>query len=272
MGSTRCFALIWISAASVLAAPGAQAQAPDAQNAGESLDATDAQRAELLTEEARDAIENRRFAEAVDLLRRSLDAFPTARAAFNLARVLREQGRPTEALALCADLLAGEYGTLPDERAAQLRTIQASAQGDLAHLTVTAHEAIELRMNGNAIGRVTPAEPETLSVDPGRHVFSARFEDGRVDDRSLDLARGTRQQLSFGVAAPIVEDPPVEEDTPPGDESSSIFASPWFWIVAGAVVVAGAVTAIVLLSEDSAKPLAHPVLGNAATLGSVRFP
>lgn len=218
-------------------------------------------RAELLNEEARIALERREFAEARDLLQRSLEIHPTARAAFNLARVLREQGLPTRALEYVDALLQGRYGELPPEREAQPRTIESDARGDLAHLTIAIAGArsMDLRVDGEPSGSVT--EPRTLVLDPGVHRVLGSAPDGRSFEQSIDLARGERTRIVLGR-----EPAPRPAVTPePEDDGGTVLESPWFWIALGAVAIGGGV-ALVLLLDSGADPLENPRFGRVETL------
>ncbi|MCA9602862.1 MAG: hypothetical protein KC417_12590, partial [Myxococcales bacterium] len=56
---------------------------------------------------------------------------------------------------------------------------------------------------------------------------------------------------------------------PQPEESGGLLKSPVFWVVMGAVVVAGVVTAVLLSSSTAdAKPTDDPVTGRAVTLVS----
>lgn len=220
-------------------------------------------RAELLNEEARLALERREFAEARDLLERSLEIHPTARAAFNLARVFREQGSPTRALEYVDALNEGRYGPLPPEREEQLRTIESDARGDLAHLTIAIAGApsVELRVDGEPSGSVTA--PRTLVLDPGVHRVLASTADGRTFERSVDLARGERTRITLGTE-PVVETP-VETPDDTTNDGGTVFESPWFWLVLGAVAIGGGVALVFLLDTEN-DPLENPRFGRVETL------
>jgi hypothetical protein len=222
-------------------------------------------RADLLNEEARLALERREFAEARDLLERSLEIHPTARAAFNLARVFREQGSPTRALEYVDALNEGRYGPLPPEREAQLRTIEADARGDLAHLTVAIAGArsMELRVDGEPSGAVT--DPRTLVLDPGMHRVLGSTPDGRTFEESVDLARGERTRITLGSAPVVVTPVGTPDDT--SDGGGTVFESPWFWLVLGTVVIGGGV-ALVLLLDATEGPLENPRFGRVETLSA----
>jgi hypothetical protein len=236
----------------VLAVPSARAQEepPDAP--------TPEVRAELLNEEARIALERREFAAARDLLTRSLEIHRTARAAFNLARVLREQGLPTEALVYIEALREGRYGALPPERREQLGAIERDARGDLAHLTIAIRGApsMELRIDGEPSETLRASAPATLVLDPGTHRVAATDPEGRSFEREVRLPRGARMRIELGEA-------PVAPAVP--ERGGSILESPWLWIGAGALAV-GAAIAIYFLATAEADPLEDPFLGRAETL------
>ncbi|MCK6535291.1 MAG: tetratricopeptide repeat protein [Polyangiaceae bacterium] len=133
-----------------------------------------AEDAKQLFEQGKVAMRGGRFAEARDRFQRSLERSPNPSAAFNLAVALRGMGRPKEAHELLLRLAAGGFGKLPDDR---LREVQALAQDvgrDVATLriVVTGAPSVEVRVDGERLGKVEKGRALTVRVNPGDRVVS----------------------------------------------------------------------------------------------------
>ncbi|MEM9188156.1 MAG: tetratricopeptide repeat protein [Myxococcota bacterium] len=212
-----------------------------------------ATRAQRLFMDAATARENGRWDEARDLLTESLQLFPHFPTAWNLAHTLQETDALAEAETLLERILAGEFRSLSvaerrsvTERleavAAQLGTLVATVPPGLGtHIEVEGLDAIEPDAAGRAVLRLAPGWTEVM----------ARAET-HLERQSVLVVAGESVSARFELAAPIEE--PADE-APVDSGSSSIFASPWFWLVTGAVIAAGTVTALVLLLPSSDDPV-----------------
>lgn len=180
--------------------------------------------------------------EAFDEAYRHSDA-PSA--GFNAAMALRAQGRHVEA----RDALAALVDRHGDwEHIGQVRERLVEEQGRVATLRIAALEptTAALRVDGRSV----TLDPEgRLALDPGPHVLRAEAPEHAPFEWSGALAAGAEQTLSIQL------EPARGED---------LAASPWLWIVVGAVVLAGAAVAIYF--ADDAMQL-RPESANV-----VRFP
>jgi hypothetical protein len=76
----------------------------------------------------------------------------------------------------------------------------------------------------------------------------------------LDVSASERREIVL--AGPAVAPPPpppplvVEPPPPPVVEEASFFAGPWFWVIAGAVVLAGGIATGVVLANREPEPYA----------------
>jgi len=146
---------------------------------------------------------------------------------------------------------------------AQLETLVATVA-----MTVSEPEARVL-VDGRDVGATPLRDPVRLA--PGTHVIEVRkpgFQDlrhevtvmaGQQTDLVLDL-RPTAE-AGGGTSVAIVTRTPTGGGTeafpeipppPPEEEESGFFSGPWFWVILGAVVVGGGVTAGVLLWPSEA--------------------
>ncbi len=136
----------------------------------------------------------------------------------------------------------------------------------------------ELMLDGAPVSRAVLSAP--LPVNPGRHVLRVLREGAAVAEAEVTLDVGAEQSLRLEVPAPTraatagvpgpaqaARDgaPPetsaglLEGPGAPEHEGGGVLRSPWFWIAIG-LVVAGGVTAGVVLTRDSGRA---PFTGNA---------
>ncbi len=105
-----------------------------------------------------------------------------------------------------------------------------------ARVTVTSTVARgRIRIDGEEVGQGT----WTGELDPGRHRIEVRAEDHEPFRRAVDLSPGQRLDVQAALT-------PIEQ--------GSLLEEPWLWIVAGAVAVATAVTAGILLTSGTDDP------------------
>jgi len=108
-----------------------------------------------------------------------------------------------------------------------------------------------------------------MPVDPGDHVITVRRRNTEVGRTAFNVTEGgtstVRVVVPRGVPSPAdaaradadaADDETIQLDgdrTDAVDESGSIFASPWFWIITGAVVVAALTVGIIVATSGSAE-------------------
>ena len=127
----------------------------------------------------------------------------------------------------------------------------------------------ELMLDGEQTSRAVLSAP--LPVDPGRHELRIMRAGEVVAEANISLEEGAEESLRLEVPAPTrthtvpgpeqaARDgvwPPVgpglldgEEGSAEGEGGGGVLRSPWLWVAVG-LVVAGGVTAGVLLTRDS---------------------
>ena len=186
--------------------------------------------------------------------------------AFNLAVALHELGRLREAEQYLGALRAGRYGELDEEASTAARALLTEVRSGLATLDVQVRGVVD-----EARGRVTAdGAPLLIETDPGEHELRAVSEAGSSPPRTVRVEPGGGASVVLEIEAiPLPEAAPElplaepEPDAAPGDDTvlHVILA-----VVIGALVVGGAVTAGVLLSQGAA-PIEDDVFGVTVTLG-----
>jgi hypothetical protein len=225
---------------------------------------------------ARVAAEAGRFEEARDLLRESLDADPRASTAFNLALVLESTGELVAARALYDQLLASEFGALPEDRRARASERRTALSGEIATLriSVTGAPRADVEVDGQPRGEARASGGALrVEVDPGAHVIRGVCEDGNRATLEVAVGRGEVRSVGLSFELPDVRVPDAaaggtpEAPTDRGTDDGGV--SPWLWVgIGAAAVIAGAVVTIVLLAQPSASEPVLPegFLGSAAAL------
>jgi len=248
----------------VVATPAlAQPLAPDAPAA----------RARSLFEQANEALDAGRFAEARDLLRRSMAVFPTPSAAFNLAQALRGTGETRESLAVLEALLADRRHELTAERRAEAHSLQQAIVAELGSIRIDACCAprIELRVDGALVRAVRDrAIAVAVSVDAGTHVVTASATGRSTVERHARVTRGGVAHVDLRLApSAALQDAP--SDLRADRDDGSVLGEPWFWIAAGVVIAAGATAAFFFAtSPDGDDMLEDPVTDHIVTLRAAR--
>lgn len=192
--------------------------------------------------------------------------------AFNLAVALHELGRLRDAEQYLGALRAGRYGELDEEASTAARALLTEVRSGLATLDVQVRGVVdEAQVDGEERGRVTAdGAPLLIETDPGEHELRAVSEAGSSPPRTVRVEPGGGASVVLEIEAiPLPEAAPElplaepETDAAPGDDTvlHVILA-----VVIGALVVGGAVTAGVLLSQGAA-PIEDDVFGVTVTLG-----
>lgn len=175
-----------------------------------------------------------RFAQARDFFREAMELAANGGSAYNLALALRGTGESTEAIAVFERLLDGEFGSVGDARADDLRRWIVEERGALATVEVSVEGPAEamLRVDGRGVGRASAGATLTLQLDAGRRTLMAEA-DGFVSAEEVifaDRASDTELTLSLNIQ----------------EQERRIFEKPGFWVVVGLVVVAGIAAGVVV--------------------------
>lgn len=119
-----------------------------------------------------------------------------------------------------------------------------------------------------------------LPVDPGAHVLVIRRGEEEVNRETFSIAERQVREVRVTITAPRIEPIPDAEELDEEEvavermrneelrrqlaqseearrrarDDSTIFESPWFWTIAGVVLVGGGVTAGILLQPDDPEP------------------
>lgn len=214
-----------------------------------------------------------RWAEALGAFQASLQRVDRASTAFNVANALVRTGRYLEGRAALQAYLARPEIRTDEQKRTEGETLLSTANRSIAALSIVLTPvAATVKVDGVTNSLVGPRR--TIELDPGAHIievsadgyqpFSRRFqmEIGARIDRTVTLvARAEEPEPAVGLNASAAD----SSSEANASEDSSIFESPWFWVITGAVVVGGAVTGIVLATTWDSGP-GHPV--EALVIGS----
>lgn len=170
---------------------------------------------------------------------------------FNIGTTLMRLQRPTAAVGAFERFLA-----LSDrrDRNAAARKLLEEAQAAVVEIELRIEpESASLTVDGAVIPPNGPVRK--LVLDPGPRVLEVRADGYGGVKETITLEPGARLERNIALQpiappppppplaaapppAPLA--PPVEAKTTP-DEESSVFESPWFWVITGVVVVGAAV-------------------------------
>lgn len=233
--------------------------------------------AQALFEQARELMQQNRFAEACPKLQESNRLDPGIGTQFHLADCYEQSGRVASAWATFLDVAsqARASGQLDREKVASKRAEK--LQPRLPRLVVDVPEAnqapgLEIRRNGTLVGEaqwgtplpVDPGALELVVTAPGKRTLrqSLRLEEGNATSFSVPaLEDGASEGASPAGAAPLARPstpvapaaPPVPAPAPapPRDEAQSSGKGPWVLTLAGAGVVGlGVGTAFAFLAKS----------------------
>jgi hypothetical protein len=214
-------------------------------------DAASLDQARDLFEQGLQQVEAGDWAGAEQSFRRVLAVKSSAVVSYNLASALARLGRLIES----ADLLrivvrdpSVDVGTrdpaqqLLAEIEAQIGSLTVRVQGD-------GHELV-LQLDGRVLSQGELVQ--TVSVDPGEHVVLASRKGKTLATETVQVGGRAplKAEVLFDLREKIVAKPkpdprvsqlPEEREPRSSSDQDSIWASPWLWAGAGAVVVAGVV-------------------------------
>lgn len=209
-------------------------QAPEPEPAAVD-DLTVAAEAQALFRRGLELGEEDRWAEALELFRRSRALVARPSTVFNIGFALFRLGRFVQAIASF-----DEYLALTETETSDLRVEAARRRGEaiasLSALTLElTPETARLLVDGEASD--AEGSPRTIALDPGRHVLFATadgYREGQLEISVLAAEHASRQL----VLAPLVD---AVGDEPPVTHDASLIEDPVFWVVTGVLVVGAAV-------------------------------
>ncbi len=229
-------------------------------------DAQDTAMARGLFEEGVGLADAGDWAGAEDRFARAHALRPSSGIAFNWASALLELGRVVEASEQLRSVLRDPEAPEDMRSEAQTKLDQASAR--MAYLT--------LRVEGDRRGVQALVDDKPLQeaawgapapIDPGEHVVRLVRGEQELANELAMLGDGERRELTLVASELVLEPTPEPEPValPPPHvedrESRPVYKSWVLWTAVGAVVVAGAVTSVLLLGGKDKTP-EEPVLGN----------
>lgn len=227
--------------APVQAAPAPAAEtAPQGQSDTPSAPSSDprAARARSLFQVGLQLLNEGLFADALRSFQESVELARRPRGLRNIAECFRGLGRHREARETF-DAILREFPNEDPEWLLSVRRARTESAGKIAMYTIsglpTEAQNVQIRVDG-AI-RDVAGPPFRVELDPGRRVVEVRadgYQEFRWEDRVPE--------------AEIRELPVQLEEIP---EAPSIVASPWFWVVTGVVIAAGAAVGYYFLDKDA---------------------
>lgn len=245
----RRSSLRWLSIAPVVAC---LLIAPAALGAGPSKPTPEQRQARALFEQGLALSDEGKWAEALDVFRKSDDLSPSTSVRFNIAASLRALGRYVEARdtldAAVADADARKAPIKPALKS-EIDKLREEVAGKIVRLDVQKSPTdADITVDGAPAKLATDGRVE---LDPGKHVFviSAKGHDTTTVTKNL-----SRDDTSLTLTAPrgAVTEAPKPKETP-------FYKRGWFWGTVGAVVAgAAAVTVIVVVTRPDAGPVAGP--------------
>ncbi|HKP56024.1 MAG TPA: hypothetical protein VJV78_04880 [Polyangiales bacterium] len=237
--------------------------------------------ARALFEEGLRHVDAERWTQAADCFARLLELRYSPVAAYNLALARARLGENVRALNSLRELLAQPGLEATVREAAQ--SLQHEAEANVGWVTVHVRGSCAscgVQLDGQPWPAATPGVP--VPVDPGHHALGLVRDDDVISSTDLTVAPGARLEASLvaeGEREPATELLPQTTATQqvsastsasanivfgqpsaPQEQSSSLFASPWFWGGVG-VLAAGMVTLGVVLSSGGTQE-ASPVPGD----------
>jgi tetratricopeptide (TPR) repeat protein len=216
--------LAWLPLVLLLALP-ASAHAQDAAPADVTLG-----EAQALFRHAVELGDQDRWAEALELFRRSLALVPRPSTEFNVGFALFRLGHFREAIAIFDSYLAATEG-----ETSELRTEAVTRRGQaIANLAALTLEIDPTDASVRVDGALDPSTGPTrvISLDPGRHLVLASAT-GYVDAQ-LEVAVLSAEHRTEHLTLALVD---AEPPRPEGHETSLV-DDPVFWIVGASIAVA----------------------------------
>lgn len=216
---------------------------------------------ESLWHQAREARSTGNLVEARRFLEETMACSPTVSGAFNLAAVLRDMGRYSDAQHYLLGLLDGQFGELPPERRGIVESELEGIEDSLGTLEVSIEPTAELRLNGSAYGTFRGAR--VLALDPGEWSLELRAEGFRPRSEQIVLRSGQRLRLRYELERDNGE-ATVLTVQPDGEARQSLLPRRLGIALAVVGAVALALT-IGLVVRSNNQSISDPFFGNPST-------
>ncbi|HMF44850.1 MAG TPA: PEGA domain-containing protein [Polyangia bacterium] len=237
----------------VCAAPATRAVAAPAQP---SQAAGDKARAQVLLSEGTAAYGRGDYAAALDKFTAAYRIFPSPKLWFNIGQANRDLGRPVDAVA-AFDRFLREAGDAPPETLSEARRSAAELKTKLGQIQVACPtDGADVTVDGKPVGS-TPLG-EMVWTTPGRHQvavqhagFSPTIEDVAVAAGKTVAIQVDLRPIDLRPANARADAALVGGGAPGAPRKRPLYRRPWFWVAAGAVVAAGAATAVVISRNAS---------------------
>ena len=225
-------ALLPIVAALLLSRPGL-AQSSGAQ-------------ARALFREARELMNDQRYAEACPKLEESLRLDHGIGTQFNLAHCWEKLGRSVSAWALFLDVASAAHEQNQRKREAAARERAAALEAHLPHLRIDVAEPVEgleVQRSGETVGRA--AWGTAMPIDPGTYRIEVSAPGKEAWSTSIDVpSSGETLSVQIPALADIEKAEPVASAPPEAPERDALAESPgsartaMAWVLAGVGVAA----------------------------------
>lgn len=188
-----------------------------------------------------------RFDEARTLFARAHALFPNARTLRGLGLVEFELRDYVTCVQHLDAALSSDVRPLQDELRAETESLRMRAAGFIGVLTLHSRpQAVRLLVDGEPAA--SPNQPLLLSL--GTHTLELFANGYEPERRSLQIAGGEERTLVVDFSRSSV--PRNAHDTRAA--STSWYQSPWLWIAAAGVVVAGAAVGVALATKPDQSP------------------
>ena len=219
-----------------------------------------AQRREADLEEARArfvagqaAVESGRWADAVDDFRRAYELSEVPAALYNVGFALRALGRHREARDVFDRLLTRhpDMDATLREEAQRYRREAAARVVALELIGLEPGVPHAIRFDGRPVAD-QGQRPVSIEGDPGTHALTVRRDGYEAFVWEGALRDGERREIAVELL-PLGSGGGGASGTD-GDDGGSIFTSPVFWVVVGALLVGGGVAAYLILQDGGLEP------------------
>lgn len=216
------------------------------------------------------AVRETQWEEARQHFARSYELAPRPATLLNLAGAQAQTGQLVAASESYRRFMSTASERDAERFRAQAEQALAAAEARIGHAELRVEglaEADEVRLDDAPISRASLSL--TMPIDPGDHVITVRRRGTEVGRTAFAVAEGDTTTVRVVVprSVPSAADTAREAADGNGDGATAplgetsdvdhgnggIFASPWFWIVTGVVVV-GIATAVILLATSGGTP------------------
>jgi hypothetical protein len=216
------------------------------------------------------------FPEARGLFSRAHDVYPNARTHLGLGFTAFELRNYTISVENLELALASKIKPLDAKLRKSAEDVLGRARDNLAQVTLSISPS-----SGRVLVDGVPTrlpENNILVLEVGDHSIEIQASGYLGERRTLRLIGGEKLAISVvlhkpeAVAAPLVQSdggnaaPRTSADQAPSERRPA-YKSPWLWVGVGAVLVAGGVTAFLLLRDKGEEPVAPTVTDNTPSGG-----